>query len=577
MSRTQRIGPENGDFYIQSKNPAAALTIVRVSTSMNDGVTIDERNKSGITFIKSGIISLNVSYSKSSPFHPFEAVLLPTQEHILSTVLPGDYCLIHIVNDKSVLDLIEKDVLDLKAINLEKYGFKGVFKIESVRQNYQIMHETGAKLLTYSISGYAFKELNSVIYYNPFLVFENEKNDVIVYMSRFAQTFSDLLSQTKLDGQKNDFIIQFLWSSFLGRGGPYKTDKKLPDTPNTVFITPPTLLSLMGVKTAANGQLKDLYLLKTGVHGYDSYEPKIKAPNLSVTVYLPQFWDQVPIWSILKGFENAPVDELFASFRKDNNGVIMPWVFYRQIPYSSAKIKIKTPVTYFHELPVWSVHDSLIMSYSIGRDDSHHINYVSVFSSAPAAPPEVNTMHMNYQVASKNFKSDVHDIQRHGLRSAIIVTRHDDILKEKKELYAKTFTEILADVMLNGHLKLNGTVQMFGVQEAITIGDNFMLNDTLFHIESVRHSFSVNPGNGNTSFMTTLGLSYGVKADASGSGVKFSRLRNTTIEKEKQTSPSLPAVNFNPIDINNDKVSEMSKQMTEEGVLGRIKNKIRGK
>lgn len=574
-NKKQQIGPSGNDFYIQSKNPAAAITIVRVSTTVNDGVVVSESSKSNVIFIKSGILSLNVSYSKASPFHPFEAIILPTERNLLSDVLPGDYCLVHMVNDKAIIDDIEKDVLDNKPVNLEKYGFKGVFKIESVRQNYQIMHENGAKLITYSINGYAFKELNSVIYYNPFLVFENEKTDFIVYMSRFAENFANLLAQKKLDSQKNDFIMQFLWASFLGRGGPYKTDKKLPDTPNTVFIVPPSLLSLMGVKNASNGQLKDLYMLLTGVQGFDSYEPKIKAPNISVTVYMPQFWDQVPIWNILKGFENAPVDELFACFRKDNSGRIMPWVFYRQIPYSSNKAKIKSPLTYFHELPVWFVHDSLIQSYSIGRDDSHHINYVSVFSSAPAASTEANSTHLNYQVASRNFRSNPEDIKRHGLRSAIIMTRHDDILKEKKELYAQTFTELLSDVMLNGHLKLSGTIQMFGIQEAITIGDNFLLNDILFHIEAVRHSFHVNPGNGNTGFTTSLSLSYGVKSNDNES-VKFAKLRNTSIEQEKTIATELPAVDFNPIDINKAPQASTKMEQTKE-LLETIKNKIKGK
>lgn len=543
--RLQFIGPNNNNFEILLANHGAALTIIKVPTTINE----NKSNSEGIIFIKSGILNLNVSYSKSTPFHTFEATILPSSYNLLSEILPGDYCLVHIVNDRSIIDNIEQDIVNLRPVNLEQYGFKGVFKIESIRQNYQINPNTGAKILTYQLTGYAFKELNSVIYYNPFLIFENEKTDVLVGMSRLAKEFAKFLSQKKLDAHKNDYVIQFLWSAFLGRGGIYKTDKKLPDTPNTVFTVPATLLNLMGVKINRSGQLKHLYKLLTGVQKYSSYEPKIQSPNLAVTVFLPQFWDQVPIWNILKGFENAPVDELFALFRKDNTGKIMPWVFYRQIPYNSKKLKLKYPVTYFHELPVWAVHDSFILGYNIGRDDSQHINYVSVFSTSPAAHPNVNAMHLNFQVAAKNVRQDKLDIQRHGLRSAIITTRHDDLMVNKKDIYAVTFTQILADAMMYGHLKLNGVVHLSGIQAAITIGDNFLLYDTLFHIEAIKHTFAVDPATGKTHFVTTLGLSYGVKADPEAL-VQYTKLRNMTLEDEKQINPSLPTIAFNPIDIN---------------------------
>lgn len=548
-SRIQYIGPTNDKFYIHSKNPGASLTFIKVASSVNDGVKVKEGDPSSVLFIKSGIVSLSITYSKSSPFHQFEAIILPTQHNLLSEILPGDYCLIHIVNDQAILDEIERDVINLKPVNYEKYGFKGVFKVESIRQNYQIIHETGAKIVTYQITGHAFKELNSVIYYNPFLIFSAEQNDSIVFLSRLAEEFSNFLAQKKLDDHKNDYVIQFLWSAFLGKGGAFKSDKKVKDTPNTMFMIPSVLLMLMGMKPKAKAQLKDLYQLLTGIQGYKTYEPFIKAPNISVTVFLPQFWNQVPIWNILKSFENAPVEEMYATFRKDNNGRILPWVFYRQIPYLSKKIKVNVPVTYFHELPVWTAHDSLILSYNIGRDDSHRINYVSVFAIAPAASPEMQGSYMNWQVANNNYQKDVFDIQRHGLRSAIITTRHDNLMAEKKDVHAVTFTKILADVMLNGHLKLNGIVQMAGIQEAITIGDNFLLNDILFHIEGLKHEFHIDMMSGKPHFTTIAMLAYGVKADAN-SPVKFVGLRNTTLDQEKQNVPSLPLIEFNPIDIN---------------------------
>lgn len=75
------------------------------------------------------------------------------------------------------------------------------------------------------------------------------------------------------------------------------------------------------------------------------------------------------------------------------------------------------------------------------------------------------------------------------------------------------WSELVADMIFESHLKFSGTVTLLGVQAPIVEGDNFEYDGTIYHIEEVTHSFRVNPVTGQREFRTILSLSNGVDAE----------------------------------------------------------------
>jgi hypothetical protein len=75
--------------------------------------------------------------------------------------------------------------------------------------------------------------------------------------------------------------------------------------------------------------------------------------------------------------------------------------------------------------------------------------------------------------------------------------------------HSPIWTRKLSDWVINGHLKLNGTISVTGISEPICVGDNFEWNGIVFHIEQVTHMAQIGP-NGMVSFRTALSLTNGL-------------------------------------------------------------------
>jgi hypothetical protein len=98
--------------------------------------------------------------------------------------------------------------------------------------------------------------------------------------------------------------------------------------------------------------------------------------------------------------------------------------------------------------------------------------------------------------------------------------------KSPTNTLAKTWTHLVADWVINGHLKECGTFTCVGLQDNICVGDNLEFDGTVYHIEGVNHAFQVNP-NGIKTFQTTISVSYGIDARSDSSNLYFTEMQYT--------------------------------------------------
>lgn len=285
--------------------------------------------------------------------------------------------------------------------------------------------------------------------------------------------------------------------------------------------------------------------------------------------FYPPPWDNQPIWGIMAPYLNPVVNEMYTALRINKNGVIMPTVVVREIPFSTGLykalnrpkldpggfdlVKKKTgrsftnfpassnttsteaptgsefekiaddeqsssvydqQSTYFGNLPRWAIDESMILSVNTITSESKRVNFVQVWGRSAAADwagasqQSSETLKQSQMIAG-NYRADVADIQRHGLRADIKESPFDTL--DKGMSYAPEWARRRADWLFNGHLKLEGTITCVGIQEPICEGDNVEVRGIVYHIEGVTHTASLS-SNGMKSFVTTLQVSNGLVA-----------------------------------------------------------------
>ncbi len=177
------------DGLVNQSSPTWVLTFVRwkyrdtlrISNSITNG---GDPNSSLLTQLKSveetlvvrnDCINVSVTSSKSSYTPSMEAILLQTDVDYLTEVAPGDFVFVNILNwEDDAEDVASRADDGQQPINNVDDGFKGFFKVQSVRERLAVTNtQTGAKTRVVSITGYAFTEFNSLIYFNQAVALQN--------------------------------------------------------------------------------------------------------------------------------------------------------------------------------------------------------------------------------------------------------------------------------------------------------------------------------------------------------------------------------------------------------------------
>lgn len=504
--------------------------------------------------VENDCVNVSVVIDKATLTDSMSATLKITDTNYETAVEPGDFVFVNMLNWESDARRVALTALGKKPINGLHDGFKGVFKVQGVRKVLGTDPQTGKKAYFVQISGFAFTEFNNTIYFNPELIFSNEKNDLLLFVSNIASNWKLLQNNKGLTSIQD--IIEALIDSFIGTGigddGKFVKGGLLKST-NTLFYMPSLVGSLLNVPHAQAA--KDIYNFMFGIQKYaggahqvakqglnpsnvQSSDSRIWKPGdkssycQGETVTKPEYWNQVKVWSIFNQFTNAPLNELFSCFRLSPTGSVMPTIVFRQIPFTNDDfVAGNEKVTHFFNLPRWKIHPALITRFDIGRDESARMNFVQYFGRATIGPVgwDIST-----EIAQGNYLYDIDDVKRSGLKPYVVTSAFDEITTNKDAYKSPHWAKIVGDALIGGHLKFNGNIETAGVVAPVAVGDNLEFDGVVYHIERVSHTCSIDPENGNKIFRSSFGLSQGLSTDSNHKSVRYAEMSYSNAYKLRQ-------------------------------------------
>ena len=555
-------GPDE-DNAVHQSSPAWVLTFAR--WAMRD--TIRTENSKDITstsirdtlVVENDCIQLSITIDKGTLTPSLNAILVQTDVNYETAVLPGDFVFANMLNWDSHARRVADNARALAPINGAKDGFKGMFKVQSVRKTITVDPISGTKILLFKITAFGFTEFNNIVYFNPYLIDKSEKN-FNLYITNIGDIWASIISAKGTTSIQD--IMKNLTESFIGVGVSRqgRIDKTgNVKSPNVHFFMPSqvgALLGIPGVKAA-----KDIYTFLFGIQDYSGsatdlgtgMNPSGLKEESGKFFYTPtkcqgdtvlkgEYWNQVSVWSIMKQFTNSPLNELYTCFKIDQQNKVMPTVVFRQIPFTTEGLESSIKTTRFLNLPRWKISPSLVTMIDIGRDEAARFNFVQYFGRSTI---NNNGWEISEEIAQGNFVFDFQDVQRNGLKPYVITSQFDEVSGDKTKFLSPQWAKILGDSLIGGHLKLNGTIECAGIVDPIAVGDNLEFDNTVYHIEQINHNCNISTDNGNRIFRTTISLSNGVSSADSVyvrySEMEFPRAKEFREEdyKNNQTNPGV--------------------------------------
>jgi hypothetical protein len=469
-------------------------------------------------------------------------------------IVPGDWVMGFMFNSVNDRDAVKKKLLSgQQAVNGFMDGLKFVGRVHGMRKRGSIDANTGTKTTAWSLSAMGFSELDTTYYYNLALASAAAASgDIVQFMAQVDPDFKSIYGDAIKKGadlrDNVGLLISSMFNLILGRG---KSDSNVPaeralanpslvpqpqldkEAPASYLVPRGVAVALGHVPAEASKEDKvfgyaDICDLLIGTQKYEpgtgfypildqqksSGPRKFCADPLKGT-FLPvtTAFVNTPIWSILKGYLNSQINEVFAVLKVDADGNISPTVIARQIPFSTEAAVEPTnwPLTRFMSLPRWVIAPNMVDADDIGRSDATRCNFIHVYGSAQAFADnksETNIMARNPPVF------DLLDIKRSGIRArmgTVLCALGDIRARDEQERWLHA----IADWSFGSHLTWNGTVTTAGMQTPVAPGDNFEYDGIVYHGEAVVHDCrtEISADGPVKVFRTTLELSNGMPAD----------------------------------------------------------------
>lgn len=479
----------------------------------------------GPLVVENDCISISIETAKTNHTPKATLTLFSGDLNYSTAVSPGDFFIVNIVNSPQKARDIRIKAGNGKKINKPGYGFKGVFKVNSVNKIMSVDPSSGQKTLRYQVIGYAFTEFNNIIYFNPTLPVKELKNLL----------FNINLDLSVAIGERNSVqeVLQLLPNIFLG-GGKISPTGAILSTKKNPYVIPKDLFKLLGI----DGSFAiDLYRIMIGV--WTKFNDKSSLAkgmnptgindNQQIQTLTKSLSGRAPAQTtpltnitsleIIKRFSNPLINEMYTCFRLDSKtGLILPKMIIRQKPFTTnhfehflatkGKFKSNPAINYtkFLELPRWKISSDLIYNLSFSKNESLRFNLVHIVGSTSDGQKD-QTIQTFANSDSSNVYADEIDIQRHGLRPYTKISNFD--WTDKPKGYSPEWAALCFDWVYGGHLRLNGTISCVGIEDDICIGDNLELHNTVFHIESIQHVAGISP-DGKKMFRTNLSLTHGM-------------------------------------------------------------------
>lgn len=495
-------------------------------------------------------VQLQISNSKRSCTKTMSATLKQTDINYLVEILPGDWVFAWIVDgEEKYLDLIDR-ISRGKACNRFDDGLKFVGRAHSIRKSLHVSAD-GLKSVSYSLQSVGFRELESIFYFDQALASQDTlKKEFGQWMARISLRVNEIFRANAQGVPENNInLINLAFLDCVVGKGPAKgrqptavsaNGAKLTASPQLEneapysYLVPVTVSNLLGREPADRSKANnvtsyaDILELLQGIQKYENLDntPKTFIPTLSesessltrrVTPHkmlgtflpLPPVLANRTLWSVFQQYLNPAINELYTCLRVNPEGLIVPTIVFRQIPFTTSVYYTKKDhvVTYFLELPRWQIPATLITDVDIGRSDATRTNLVHVYGTssylANGGTP------VQYQMIKNPPIRDDLDIQRSGVRP--YVTTVDSWVSQSMGAVPGTWMSLIADWMMGSQYTLNGTVSTKGIFAPICEGDNLEFDGCVYHIESVSHSVVIGM-DGMKSFTTSLTLTNGMRA-----------------------------------------------------------------
>ena len=486
-------------------------------------------------------VSIQTSKSKNSPDGQFNLVLAPYKNWV-STISAGSWCAILMSNEP----ITESD---LKKANPKMIKMLG--RIESVRCDTKV-DANGARQTLYYVSGVDWANIfNSLLYVDNLIAGPSEpltQGNTVAIALRNMLFGKDNTPQSFAVKKNLENIL-----SIMGKSLPFsKVENDIGRLANAVyeFELPSALLNYFNFKDISgktinsNKSLNRMLTLKTGrlkaQNDYDGYVESLG--------FIDPFTLQGThsLWQILLENSNNAVNEMFTEFNwiddkgKDNGLQLCLYNRIRPFCYKGfgqKGLKLGDIQSYFQLVKYHDIDPVTVISVNVGTNWRDKFNFI-----------EIKPQFQEFQVVANWFKQksqvcDKNSFNREGFRALILDTKQfpsngdgglakdAGIAWNKLEVWARTMREWY----FNTHRMLNGTLTMTGSTEYIAVGNNVrfpidLINPTtnikkdtikgskqhyvLAHIESVNHSFSVQPS-GARNYITTIQFVRGIIVDGS--------------------------------------------------------------
>lgn len=560
MSYSYRINKNTDDIH--QANPAYVLTVLRfenrdlgnysgagLGPGGSESTNISTRDPLPI---ENDAIAISVSDSKSQPNTSLEVTLKGGDINYMTAIAPGDYIIVNMLNWESEARNIRIRAGNLQPINRFQDGFKGVYRIQDVSESISVDPNSGKKSVNYKLTAFGFIEWVNKIYYNKYLVLPEEKDNQFLFMDRIADIFNNENSKKLVEklakSQSVQDILKLLVNLFLGSGlnvnGLESTVGNEKRTKNQHFLIPTTLGKLLGRPNAKHAI--DICDIIIGLQKYNesqindptvAFKPtshtrsgkflESKEPLKGRGLLYADYWSNIPAWSILQKYLNDSINEMYTTFRVNEKNQVVPTVVMRQKPFNTdifgtfnktfdnpklEGVKKNIQHTKFSNLPSWTVGAEMVYNLSVKRSESYRFNFIQLQGRTRTVNPD-RGWEQTEQLASPNYDYIKEDVQRSGLKPYFAKTEFDYPPGSGGGSETPNWVQLISDWVVGSHLKLQGTVTMYGVQDPICVGDNFIFNNIRYHIESVNHSMMIDPASGKKTWRTVLSLSEGVTVE----------------------------------------------------------------
>lgn len=555
FDRDRLMKAEPGDSVSVSNNPA-------------DGV----RTRGPVLVIADDCVDMQVQCSKGQHTSSFQAQLLGSETNYFSAILPGDWVLGWMMNSEAKGKDVISRIRKLQACNKFDDGLKFIGRVADVRRMRQKDRGGGTVSVYYNVTATGFKELDTMIFYDPHLA---ESNKLMgSWLAKLGKGITELLNTPSQDTASTaaidiNAIIPFFVDLLLGDGIPQRYANPGKDSHLRIvtggvqgeesgeapyaYLVPAEVGQLLGKTSRSKTEIlafADLMELLTGVQrfaGVAGTQPGDNAPwsifvpdgvagnvepapegETYVTPHkktgknmlgqfvptIPNFSNQ-PMWTVLQQWLNPTINEMYTALRANEAGQVVPTLIVRQMPFSSEtavkNMESKNIVlTPFLEVPRWVMHPALVMEDQLGRSDATRFNFIHVYGSS--SPPPKKNNNLTYQLVRNPPIRDDLDIQRSGLRPYMTSVACS---LEDATLGPRNWMEVASDWLMGQQLTLNGGLTCLGIQAPIVHGDNMEWDGVVSHIESVTHHCTrhFHEERAVNSFTTTLQLTHGVRSD----------------------------------------------------------------